>query len=69
MGFLLQKEGSGFYRQLAADIDQAVIALASGSSALIEYVGELDAPAVVERLRSLAGRPMRSPSSRSIIRA
>jgi LacI family transcriptional regulator len=52
MGFFLQKEGSAFYRQLAAEIEQAVIALA-GSSALIEYVGELDAPAIVERPRRL----------------
>jgi LacI family transcriptional regulator len=53
MGFLLQKEGSAFYRQLAADIDQAVNILAGGSSAVTEYVGELDAPAIVERLRRL----------------
>jgi LacI family transcriptional regulator len=54
MGFLLQREGSPFYRQLAADIEQAVLGLGSGSSVVIEFVGELDARAIVERLRRLS---------------
>ncbi len=56
LGFLLQKEGSLFYRQLAADLDQAARLLADGSSAMIEFVGELDAPAIVERIRRLGGQ-------------
>jgi LacI family transcriptional regulator len=54
MGFLLQKEGSPFYRQLASDIEQAVLTLGNGSTAAIEFVGELDAPQIVEGLRRLS---------------
>lgn len=53
LGFLLQKEGSPFYRQLAADLGQAAQALATGVSVAIEFVGELDAAAIVERMRRL----------------
>lgn len=53
MGFLLQREGSPFYRQLARDIEQAVLALGNGSSVAIGFVGELDAPEIVEGLRRL----------------
>lgn len=56
LGFLLQKEGSPFYRQLAADLGQAAQALAGGSSAMVEFVGELDAAAIVERMRRLGSQ-------------
>ncbi len=56
MGFLLQKEGSPFYCQLAADLEQAARALAGDSSVAIEFVGELDVPAIVERMRRLGNQ-------------
>src|SRR3954454_9638115 len=48
LGFLLQKEASPFYRQLAADLEQAVGALGNGSTAVIEFAGELEAPVIVD---------------------
>ena len=56
MGFLLQKEGSPFYRQVAVDLEQAARALAGGSSVAVEFVGELDVPTIVERMRRLGGQ-------------
>ena len=56
LGFLLQKEGSAFYRQLAADLDQVTRTLAHGSSVTIEFVGELDVPVIVERMRRLGSQ-------------
>jgi LacI family transcriptional regulator len=53
MGFLLQKEASPFYRQLAQDLEQAVRARGDGSSTVIEFVGDLDATTIAERLRRL----------------
>ena len=53
LGFLLQKEASPFYRQLAADLEQAVGALGNGSTAVIEFAGELEAPVIVDRLQRL----------------
>lgn len=54
MGFLLQKAESPFYRQLAGDIEQAVRAQGDGSAAVIDFVGELDAAVILERLRRLS---------------
>lgn len=56
LGFLLQKEGSAFYRQLAADLEQAMRTLAGGSTARIEFVGELDVLVIVERMRRLGSQ-------------
>ena len=56
LGFLLQKEGSAFYRQLAADLDHAVRMLADGSSVTVEFVDELDVPIIVERMRRLGSQ-------------
>lgn len=53
LGFLLQKEDSPFYRQLAADLDQAARTLPGASSATVEFVGELDATVIIERMRRL----------------
>ena len=57
MGFLLQRESSPFYQQLASHLEAAAQGLAGRESRpLIEFVGELDAVRIVERLQSLSRR-------------
>ncbi len=52
----MQKEGSAFYRQLAAELDQATRTLAERSTAAIEFVCEPDVPVIVERMRRLGSQ-------------
>jgi LacI family transcriptional regulator len=57
MGFLLQRESSLFYQQLARHLEAAALELAGRESRpLIEFVGELDAATIVERMQSLSRR-------------
>jgi LacI family transcriptional regulator len=57
MGFLLQRESSPFYQQLARHLEAAAQSLAGQESRpLIEFVGELDAATIVERMQSLSRR-------------
>ncbi len=57
MGFLLQRESSPFYRQLAADLEAAATHLAGPESRpVIEFVDELDAATIVLRMRAISRR-------------
>lgn len=53
LGVLLQREQNPFYRQLAADLKEAGRALAPDSSIAVEFVGELDAAAISERMHRI----------------
>jgi LacI family transcriptional regulator len=57
MGFLLQRRSSPFYQQLARDLEAAVHSLAGRESRpLLEFVDQLDAASIVERMQSLSRR-------------
>jgi LacI family transcriptional regulator, galactose operon repressor len=57
MGFLLQRESSPFYQQLAAHLEAAAASLAGPESRpLIEFVAELDAATIVECMRAMSRR-------------
>ena len=57
MGFLLQREQSPFYRQLAAHLEAAALRLAGPESRpLIEFEGEFDAATIVLRMRAMSRR-------------
>jgi LacI family transcriptional regulator len=57
MGFLLQREASPFYQQLARDLEAATLCLAGRESRpLIEFVDELDAASIVLRMQRLSRR-------------
>ena len=57
MGFLLQREASPFYQQLASHLQSAALDIAGQESRpLIEFVGELDAAAIVERMQGMSRR-------------
>ena len=57
MGFLLQREASPFYQQLAGDLEAAAHGLAGRDSRpLIEFVDELDAARIVQRMQAMSRR-------------
>jgi LacI family transcriptional regulator len=56
MGFLLQRESSPFYQQLARDLETAAQSLDGRERPLIEFVAQLDAASIVERMQSLSRR-------------
>jgi LacI family transcriptional regulator len=57
MGFLLQRESSPFYRQLARDLEAASQSLGGREDRpLIEFVAQLDAASIVLRMQSLSRR-------------
>jgi LacI family transcriptional regulator len=57
LGFLLQRESSPFYRQLAGHLEAAVLGLAGPESRpVVEFVDELDAATIVLRMRALGRR-------------
>jgi LacI family transcriptional regulator len=57
MGFLLQRESSPFYQQLAGDLEAAAEGLAGqGSRPLIEFVDELDPASIVQRMQAISRR-------------
>ncbi len=57
MGFLLQRESSPFYQQLAGHLEAAALSLAGPESRpVIEFVGDLDATTIVLRMRAMSRR-------------
>jgi LacI family transcriptional regulator len=57
MGFLLQRESSPFYQQLASHLETAALDLIGAESRpLIEFVNELDATRIVERVQAMSHR-------------
>ena len=57
MGFLLQRHSSPFYQQLASHLETAAQSIAGRHSRpLIEFVDELDAGSIVERMRAMGRR-------------
>jgi LacI family transcriptional regulator len=57
LGFLLQRQSSPFYQQLAGHLDVAAQSFVGRESRpLIEFVGELDAAAIVGRMQALSRR-------------
>ena len=57
MGFLLQRESSPFYQQLASHLAAAAQGLAGPETRpAIEFVDELDAAAIVERMQAMSRR-------------
>jgi LacI family transcriptional regulator len=57
MGFLLQREASPFYQQLASHLEAAALELAGRDSRpLVEFVGELDPASIVQRMQTMSRR-------------
>jgi LacI family transcriptional regulator len=57
MGFLLQRESSPFYQQLAKDLEAAALAVAGRDSRpLIEFVSDLDPAGIVARMQAMSRR-------------
>ena len=57
MGFLLQRQSSPFYQQLASDLEAATVEIGGRACRpLIEFVDELDAAGIVQRTQAMSGR-------------
>ena len=57
IGFLLQRAASPFYQQLASHLEAAALEIAGRESRpLIEFVDELDAAGIVERMQAMSRR-------------
>jgi LacI family transcriptional regulator len=57
MGFLLQRESSPFYREVGRHLEAAVSSVADpASAAMVEFVDELDAGLIVERMQAMSRR-------------